>query len=121
MALALVDLEKSEIPFSSELRREITERRKQTEEWIKAREPQLPEKTESLAGWVVYEHQRGDPERATKLLDELLSRRRDDGGWESRRATQPPTHHFRCSHGTEDERPAERQSRRHRDAKVSPQ
>lgn len=81
MALALVDLEKSEIPFPSELRREITERRRLTEDWIKTREPQLPEKTESLAGWVVYEHQRGEPERAKKLLDELLSRRREDGGW----------------------------------------
>jgi hypothetical protein len=81
MALALVDLETSEIPFSPELRREITERRKQTEDWIKTHEPQLPEKTESLAGWVDYEHQRGEPERAKKLLDELLSRRRDDGGW----------------------------------------
>lgn len=81
MALALVDLEKSEIPFSPELRGEITERRKRTEEWIKSREPQLPEKTESLTGWVVYEHQRGEPARAKVLLDELLSRRRDDGGW----------------------------------------
>ncbi len=81
MALALVDLEKSKIPFSPELRREITERRKRTEDWIKAREPQLPEKSESLAGWVVYEHQRGEPMRAKILLDELLSRRCDDGGW----------------------------------------
>jgi len=81
MALALADLEKSEIPFPPEFRREIAERRKRTEDWIKAREPQVPEKTEGLAGWVVYEHQRGEPARAKKLLDELLSRRRDDGGW----------------------------------------
>lgn len=81
MALALADLEKSEIPFSPELRSEITVRRTRTEAWIKAREPQVPEKTESLAGWVVYEHQRGEPARAKKLMDELLSRRCDDGGW----------------------------------------
>ncbi|OAI57958.1 hypothetical protein AYO47_00250 [Planctomyces sp. SCGC AG-212-M04] len=81
MALALADLEESKIPFADELRQEITERRKRTEEWIKAREPQKPEKSESLAGWVTYEHQRGEPQRAKILLDELLSRRREDGGW----------------------------------------
>jgi hypothetical protein len=81
MALALADIEESKMPLSPELRREITERRNRTEAWINSHEPQRPEKTESLAAWVVYEHQRGDPARAKQLLDELLSRRRDDGGW----------------------------------------
>jgi hypothetical protein len=81
MALALADLEKSEMPFTPELRREITDRRKRTEEWIKSREVQRPAKTESLAGWVAYEHRRGDPARAKQLLGELLGRRREDGGW----------------------------------------
>lgn len=81
MALALADLEQSRVPLPPDLRRELAERRKRTEDWIKSHDPQRPEKTESLAGWVTYEHQRGDPARAKKLLDELLGRRRDDGGW----------------------------------------
>lgn len=81
MALALADLEQSRIPFAPEFRREIVERRQRTEGWIKAHEVQRPAKTESLAGWVAYEHRRGDPARAKQLLDELLGRRRDDGGW----------------------------------------
>ena len=81
MALALADLEQSKIPFAPEFRREIAERRVRTEEWIKSHEVQRPAKTESLAGWVAYEHRRGDAARAKQLLDELLGRRRDDGGW----------------------------------------
>jgi hypothetical protein len=81
MALALADLEQSKIPFAPEFRREIAERRGRTEGWIKSHEVQRPAKTESLAGWVAYEHRRGDPARAKQLLDELLGRRRDDGGW----------------------------------------
>lgn len=81
MALALADLESSRIPFPPEFKREIAERRTKTEGWIRSREVQQPAKTESLAGWVSYEHQRGDPGRARQLLDELLSRRREDGGW----------------------------------------
>lgn len=81
MALALAAIEESKMALPPELRREVAERRKRTEEWIKSHGPQLPEKTESLAGWVSYEHQRGEPARAKKLLDELLSRRRADGGW----------------------------------------
>lgn len=81
MALALADIEASKIPLPAELRTEIAERRIRTEAWIKSHEPQRPEKTESLAAWVVYEHQRGEPARAKQLLDELLSRRGDDGGW----------------------------------------
>ncbi len=81
MALALADIEKSKIPLPPELRREIAERRQRTEAWISSHEPQRPEKTENFSGWVVYEHQRGDPDRAKQLLDELIRRRRDDGGW----------------------------------------
>jgi hypothetical protein len=81
MALALTDLEASRIPFPPELKREIADRRKRTEEWIKSHEVQKPAKTESLAGWVAYEHRRGDPARAKGLLDELLGRRNEDGGW----------------------------------------
>jgi hypothetical protein len=81
MALALVDLEQSKIPFAPEFRREIADRRKRTEEWIKSREVQRPAKTEHLAGWVAYEHRRGEPARAKQLLEELLGRRNKDGGW----------------------------------------
>jgi hypothetical protein len=81
MALALADLEQSKIPLAPTLRREITERLRRTEEWIKSHDVQRPPKTESLAGWVAYEHRRGDPGRAKQLLDELLGRRRGDGGW----------------------------------------
>jgi hypothetical protein len=81
MALALADLEASSIPFTRDFRREMAQRRERTEEWIRTNEPQFPEKTESLAGWAVYERLRGDPLRAKRLIDELLSRRRDDGGW----------------------------------------
>jgi hypothetical protein len=61
MALALAALEESKMALPSELRREITERRKRTEDWIKSHEPQRPDKTEYLAGWVTYEQQRGEP------------------------------------------------------------
>jgi hypothetical protein len=81
MALALADLERAKLPFAPEFRREIAERRRRTEGWIKSHEVQRPPKTEWLAGWVAYEHRRGDAARAKRLLDELLSRRRDDGGW----------------------------------------
>ena len=81
VALALAALEESKLALPPELRREITERRQRMDEWIKSHEPQRPEKTEYLAGWLTYEHQRGEPERAKQLLDELLSRRGEDGGW----------------------------------------
>lgn len=81
MALALADLESSKMPLAPALRREIGERRERTETWIQSHDIQLPDKTESLAGWVVYEHQRGDKSRAARLLAELLGRRREDGGW----------------------------------------
>lgn len=81
MALALAELEASRIPFPPEFRKEIAERRERTEKWIRSHDPQAPEKTESLAAWVMYEHRRGDRARAARLLDELLARRREDGGW----------------------------------------
>ena len=90
MALALADLESSKIPFTPSLRDEISERRERTDKWIRSHKVQLPEKTESLAGWVVYEHQRGDKTRAQKLLDELLNRRREDRGWGIKKAD--PSH-----------------------------
>ena len=81
MALALADLEDSKMPFAPDFRREIAERRKRTEEWIKTNEVQRPAKTEWLAGWVAYEHRHGDRARAQQLMEELLDRRREDGGW----------------------------------------
>ena len=81
MALALADLERSAVPFTPAFRREIADRRKRTEEWIKSRGVQRPAKTESLAGWVSYEYRRGAPARAKQLLAELLARRNEDGGW----------------------------------------
>ncbi len=90
MALALADIEASKIPFTPELRLEISDRRTKTEAWIRSNVPQSPDKTESLAGWLVYEHLRGDKDRARKLQDEILSRRRDDGGWGIKKAD--PSH-----------------------------
>ncbi len=81
MALALADLEASKMPLPTDLRGEMTLRRNRTEKWIKSHDPQRPDKTESLAAWVVYEHQRGEPARAKQLLDELFGRRNEDGGW----------------------------------------
>jgi hypothetical protein len=81
MALALADLEQSKLSFAPEFRHELTERLKKTEAWIKSHEVQQPAKTESLAGWVAYEHRRGNAARAKQLLEELLGRRCDDGGW----------------------------------------
>lgn len=90
MALALADLESSEIPFPDEFRAEITRRRELTEKAIRTAEPRMLDKTESLCGWLVYEHLRGEEARARALLEELLSRRRDDGGWGITR--DDPTH-----------------------------
>jgi hypothetical protein len=81
MALALSSLEASKMPLPAELRAEISERRARVEAWIKSRDPQRPEKTESLAAWIAYELKRGEPSRAKQLLEELQSRRNGDGGW----------------------------------------
>jgi hypothetical protein len=81
MALALASLEASKIPFPGDFRRELAESRIRAETWINSHEPQRPEKTESLAAWVAYELERGEPARAKLLLDELWSRRNEDGGW----------------------------------------
>jgi hypothetical protein len=83
MALALESLEKSAIPFPEDFRVELAESRIRAETWIKSHEPQRPEKTESLAAWIAYELERGEPARAKLLLDELRRRRNDDGGWGS--------------------------------------
>lgn len=90
MALALASLEASRIPFPADFRSEIAERRIRTESWIKVHEPQRPEKTESLAAWIDYELQRGEPARAEQLLEELRSRRNEDGGWGIRKGD--PSH-----------------------------
>jgi hypothetical protein len=81
MVLALASLEVSKIPFPPGFRRELVERRIRAETWIKSQEPQRPEKTESLAAWIAYELERGEPERAKQWLEELRSRRNNDGGW----------------------------------------
>jgi hypothetical protein len=81
MVLALASLEASKIPFPADFRVELAERRTRAEAWIKAHDPQRPEKTESLAAWIAYELERGGPERAKQLLEELESRRNEDGGW----------------------------------------
>ncbi len=81
MALALADIETSKMDLPKDLRHQISDSRKRTEEWIRSNELQVPEKTEGLAGWITWEYQRGEPARAKKLLDELRGRRRKDGGW----------------------------------------
>ena len=68
---------KRHVGFTSQL----TERRVRAEAWIKAHDPQRPEKTESLAAWIAYELERGEPARAQQLLEELRSRRNSDGGF----------------------------------------
>src|SRR5206468_3116239 len=89
-ALALASLEESPLPFDPAVRQDIGARRQRTEAWIRSAKPLPPEKSESLAGWVVYEHQRGDPARAKQMLDELLSRQHEDGGWGMKR--DDPSH-----------------------------
>jgi hypothetical protein len=81
MALALVSLEASQIPFPAPFRRELVERRIRAETWLRSQAFPRPDKTESLAAWIAYELERGEPARARLLLDELRSRRNDDGGW----------------------------------------
>ena len=90
MALALASLEGSKIPFPADFRGELAERRVRAEAWIKSHEPQHPEKTESLAAWIAYELERGEPARAKQLLEELQSRRNADGGWGIKRGD--PSH-----------------------------
>jgi hypothetical protein len=90
MALALASLEQSKIPFPADFRVELAERRVRAEGWIKSHDPKRPEKTESLAAWIAYELERGEPGRAKQLLDELQSRRNADGGWGMQRGD--PSH-----------------------------
>lgn len=90
MVVALASLESSKMAFPESFRNELAERRVRAETWIKSQEPQRPEKTESLAAWIAYELERGEPARASKLLDELKSRRNDDGGWGIKRGD--PSH-----------------------------
>jgi hypothetical protein len=90
MALALASLEGSKIPFPANFRGELAERRARAEAWIKSHDPQRPEKTESLAAWIAYELERGEAARARQLLEELQSRRNEDGGWGIKRGD--PSH-----------------------------
>jgi hypothetical protein len=90
MALALASIEASKMPLPAELKSELTERRVRAEAWIRAQDPQRPDKTESLAAWIAYELERGEPTRANQLLEELRSRRNEDGGWGITRAD--PSH-----------------------------
>lgn len=90
MALALASLEVSKIPFAADFRGELAERRARAEAWIKSHDPQRPEKTESLAAWIAYELERGEPARAKQLLEELQGRRNADGGWGIKRGD--PSH-----------------------------
>jgi hypothetical protein len=81
MALGLASIEQSKLRLEPAVRRDVSAMRQLTEEWILTWRPDPPQKTEDLAGWVVYEHQRGERTRAKLMLDELLGRQRSDGGW----------------------------------------
>jgi hypothetical protein len=90
MVLALASLEGSRIPFPADFRGEMAARRIRAEAWINSHDLQRPEKTESLAAWIAYELERGEPGRAKQLLEELQSRRNEDGGWGMKRGD--PSH-----------------------------
>lgn len=81
ITMALESYEKSDMPLSEEVRKEIKERRERTEKWIDSKEHPFPEITEDLAAWLVYETHRKNKKRSEKLLTELLNRQRDDGLW----------------------------------------
>jgi hypothetical protein len=90
MVLAMASLEASKMPLSAEFRGDLAERRIRAENWLKSQEPRHTEKTESLAAWIAYELERGKPDRARQLLEELRSRRNEDGGWGIKRGD--PSH-----------------------------
>ena len=81
IALALESFEASKWPISDEVRSEIAERGKRTEAWMLNTEHPMPEKTEDIAAWLVYEHHRGRSDRVSEFVDELKKRQRDDGLW----------------------------------------
>jgi hypothetical protein len=90
MPLALASLEESKLALDPAIRKELTQRRIKTEEWIRSQQPPSPDKTEALSGWVAYEHKRGTAARAKVLLAELLNRQHADGGWGMKKAD--PSH-----------------------------
>ena len=81
IALALESYQESEMPLEEAVRDEVTRRRAKTEKWIETTDRPMPEKTEDLAAWLVYENHRGNTVREETLIAELLDRRRGDGMW----------------------------------------
>jgi hypothetical protein len=81
IALALESFEKSAMPKDDPIHKAIAERGRRTEVLLQSIERPVSEKSEELAGWLVYEHRRGNKDRKELLLKELLSRQRDDGMW----------------------------------------
>lgn len=81
IALGLESFEQSELPLSDEVRAEFASRRARTEDWMQRTEHPLPQKTEDLAAWLIYEHRRNRTARVKALLTELRQRQRDDGLW----------------------------------------
>lgn len=81
IALALESFEESKMALDDEVRSEIAERRKRTEAWMQNTQHPMPEKTEDIAAWLVYEHCRGRSDRVNELLAELKERQREDGLW----------------------------------------
>lgn len=81
IAQALESFEKSAMPKDDPIHKAIAERGRRTEALLQNTERPVSEKSEELAGWLVYEHRRGNKARRELLLTELLSRQRDDGMW----------------------------------------
>lgn len=82
IGLALESIARSEMPLDDRVRAEILDRSQRTHAWIaKSANDGFPERTENVASWMVYEHRKGNRDRARKLLDDLRRRRREDGTW----------------------------------------
>jgi hypothetical protein len=87
LALALDSIATSEMPLDPSVRSEILDRSQRTAAWMAARERTIPERTENVAIWMVYEHRMGNDARAAELLTELKSRRLEDGTWSIEKAS----------------------------------
>ena len=81
IALALESYEKSAMAKDDPIHRAIADRGRRTEKLLQSIARPVSEKTEELAGWLVYEQRRGNKQREELLLKELLGRRRNDGMW----------------------------------------
>lgn len=81
IAMALESYQKSGMPKDDPIHAAIIERGRRTEALLDSIERPVSEITEELAGWLIYEHRRGNEERKRLLLKELLDRRRDDRMW----------------------------------------